>query len=155
MTAAERLRSPLLHLFLAQIFLMRGDCPNKTERIPHMTVSVSPELILDRESDFASCRQRLGPRRIRIRNVQMENERKVPLHEGRHVEFFGEIVREHHHRVADAHLRMHEFPARSRRAADFHSIESALQEIDVSGGAFNIQMCGNGVKSRWYRTDCF
>src|ERR1019366_2872021 len=67
LVGAESLGGALLLLGRRQIFLAGGNGPADSERIAHLTVTVTPELVADGHSDFAIPRRRRPPRLRRHR----------------------------------------------------------------------------------------
>lgn len=132
---AESLGGALLLFGRRQIFLACGNGPADSERIAYVPVTVAPELIGDRHSDFASRGDGGRPGRVGIGNIEVEMKRQSGLREGRQAEFNSKVVTEHQDGIADADLRMHQFAAGTGRSGDLFGAEGVLQKVDVLGRA--------------------
>jgi len=147
---AEHLVRSRLRLLGRDLFLARGDGPVDSERILHGPVAVAPELVADRHGHFAPGGDRLAPRGVGVRNVQVHDEGHPANGERRLSEFGTKIVGQHHQAVAYLDRGVHQLPARTGRTAKFHGIECTFQEIDVIGRAFHHQVQGERMKTGRY-----
>ena len=114
-----------------------------------MAVAVAPKLVGERHSDLGAGGKRFFPDCVHVWYVKVKMHRKIALDEGRHVELGREIVGKHEVRIADAHMDVHQFAARSGRPLQFDGAESALQKVAERRRAIDIQMRSHRVKSGW------
>lgn len=134
--------------------LWGGDRPAMAERIHHLAVAVAPEHVRRRHGDLRARRHRLLDRGIHILHVQVQRHRRALERLGPQAAPFGEVIHQHHHRIADADRGVHHFAAGSRQARQFLGVERLAVEGNRIRGAFAHDVRGQGVHAVGNRFLC-
>src|SRR5215471_19912793 len=117
-----------LHLFAGEVFLVRGEGPPVSERIDDAPAPIAPELIADGHGHLAAGRHRPIEQGVAVLDVDPKGGRRA-------AQGFGAFrahhrVVEHHARITDPDLRVHELSVRPRAAAQLLGAERLLVPID-------------------------